>query len=78
MARELENPCGRLFGCTVACTAGTGKGRPRFGEGGSDGEFTVACIASLGKHSLDPGAKAVKCAMGGGQGLLVLELVVVT
>ena len=78
MARELENPCGRLFRCTVACTAGTGKGRPRFGEGGSDGEFSVACITSLGKRSLGPEAKAVECATGGGKGLLELELVVVT
>ena len=31
-----------------------GKGRPRFGEGGgSDGEVTVVCIASLGKGLLD-------------------------
>ena len=28
---------------------GVGKGRPRFGEGGSDEGATVACIASVGK-----------------------------
>ena len=34
---------------------GVGKGRPRFGEGGSDGRAPVACIASLGKGLVDPG-----------------------
>ena len=39
-----------------------GKGRPRFGEGGSDGRAIVACISSLGKGLLDPGAKVAECA----------------
>ena len=58
-ARELEYSCGSLPRSTIDCLpvvpVGVGKGRPRFGEGGSDEGATAVCMASLGKGPLDPG-----------------------